>query len=217
MSVVRAMDAIQQFLGQQNIIVPEEFVIGGASKRGWMSEDVASGESYLRRIPNTGHSITEYEESLLSFYLSVADRVPLPSMKWTRTVNGTHGIIHAVIDFSAGRPKPANVTVYQARTRDILKRDFRRAKLDQTYGNVVFNPIIWTNTAVQFEEQTGSTISYSLIVSIPTDGYWIAALLQASFSGREGTTLTLTTETLILPNTYPVKECYDQECYGRLV
>ncbi|CAF1149586.1 unnamed protein product [Rotaria sordida] len=37
-SVVRAMDAIQQFLGQQNIIVPEEFVIGGASKRGWMSE-----------------------------------------------------------------------------------------------------------------------------------------------------------------------------------
>ncbi|CAF1212458.1 unnamed protein product [Rotaria sordida] len=147
----------------------------------WNDLQVATGESYL--------SITEYEESLLSFYLSVADRVPLPSMKWTRTVNGTHGIIHAVIDFSAGRPKPAIVTAYQARTRDTLKRDFRRAKLDQTYGNVVFNPIIWTNTAVQFEEQIGSTISYSLIVSIPTDGYWIAALLQASFSGREGTTL----------------------------
>ncbi|CAF4276624.1 unnamed protein product, partial [Rotaria sordida] len=58
---------------------------------------------------------------------------------------------------------------------------------------------------------------YSLIVPMPTDGYWITALFQASFSGREGTTLTLTTETLILPNTYPVKECYDQECYGRLV
>ncbi|CAF1556019.1 unnamed protein product [Rotaria sordida] len=139
-------------------------------------------------------------------------------MKWTRTVNGTHGIIHAVIDFSAGRLKPANVTAYQARTRDTLKRDFRRAKLDQTYGNKSFIILFFFfNFVLISYEQIGSTISYSLIVSIPTDGYWIAALLQASFSEREGTTLTLTTETLILPNTYPVKEYYDQECYGRLV
>lgn len=31
-AVVRAMDALQQFLQQQNIPVPAEFVIGGASK-----------------------------------------------------------------------------------------------------------------------------------------------------------------------------------------
>jgi hypothetical protein len=65
--------------------------------------------------------------------------------------------------------------------------------------------------------QSGSTVSYSLTVPIPSDGYWIAALIQAVFSGREGTSLTLTTETLILPNTYPVRECHDQECYGELV
>jgi hypothetical protein len=65
--------------------------------------------------------------------------------------------------------------------------------------------------------QSGSTVSYSLTVPIPSDGYWIAALIQAVFPGREGTTLTLTTETLILPNTYPVKECNGQECYGQLV
>ncbi|CAF0920128.1 unnamed protein product [Rotaria sordida] len=318
-AVVRAMDTIEQFFKQQHITVPEEFVIGGASKRGWTtwttaavdntrvvaavpivmdllnlrpsmmshyrslggwtfafndyyemnitrymnssmfdklaemvdpysfldrysntkifqlqgagdefflpdSEDffwndlqVTTGGSYLRRIPNTGHSIKGYEDSLASFYLSVADRIPLPSMKWTRNVNGTHGIIHAIVDFSAGRPKPTDVSAYQARTSDTLRRDFRRAKLDQSNGNVVINPVIWSNTAVQFEGQIGSTASYSLIVPIPTDGHWVAAFLQATFSGREGTILTLTTETIILPNTYPVQECHDQECYGKLV
>ncbi|CAF3173165.1 unnamed protein product [Rotaria socialis] len=318
-AVVRAMDAIQQFLQQQNIVVPEEFVIGGASKRGWTtwttaatdntrvvaavpivmdllnlrpsmmshyrslagwtfafndyhemnitrymnssafdklaamvdpysyldrynkmkifqlqgagdefflpdSEDffwndlqVATGGSYLRRIPNTGHNIKGHEESLSSFYLSIADRRPLPSMKWTRTINGTLGIIHVVIDISGGKPQPTAVTAYQARTTDTLRRDFRQAKLDPGIGSIVVNPIIWTNTAVQFEGQIGATISYSLSVSIPRDGYWVAAFLQATFPGREGTTLILTTETLILPNTYPVKECHDQECYGQLV
>jgi len=52
---------------------------------------------------------------------------------------------------------------------------------------------------------------------MPSDGYWTATFIQAAFSGREGTTLTLTTESLILPNTYAVKECNDQECYGQLV
>ncbi|CAF4774177.1 unnamed protein product [Rotaria sp. Silwood1] len=336
-AVVRAMDTIEQFLKQQNLIVPEEFVIGGASKRGWTSKyiythtnfpsillrilawttaavdntrvvaavpivmdllnirpsmmshyrslggwtfafndyyemnitrymnssifdklgemvdpysflnrysktkifqlqgagdefflpdsenffwndlQLATGGSHLRRIPNTGHSIRGYEESLTSFYLSVADRISLPSMKWTRTMNGTHGIIHAIIDFSAGRPKPADVAAYQARTTDTLRRDFRQAKLDGTTGNIVANPVIWANTAVQFESQMGSTASYTLTVPIPTDGHWIAALIQATFPGREGTTLTLTTETIILPNTYPLKECHDQECYGELV
>lgn len=52
---------------------------------------------------------------------------------------------------------------------------------------------------------------------IPSDGHWIAAFIQAEFPGREGTTLTLTTETLVVPNTYPVEECRDPDCYGQLV
>ena len=42
-------------------------------------------------------------------------------MTWTRTENGTHGIIRAVIDFSAGRPRPSAVSAYQARTSDTLR------------------------------------------------------------------------------------------------
>lgn len=93
----------------------------------------------------------------------------LPSMTWTRTENGTHGILRAVIDFSAGRPRPGVVSAYQVRTSDTLRyddflrrfirqhfllsdrRDFRQAKLDLNTGNPIANPIVWANTGVQFE------------------------------------------------------------------
>ncbi|CAF3924773.1 unnamed protein product, partial [Adineta steineri] len=317
-AVVRAMDTVQQFLEQERLVVPQEFVIGGASKRGWTAwtaaavdnkrvvaaipivmdllnlrpnmmshyrslggwtfafndyyamnitrymnnpnfdklaqmvdpysyfdrytktkifqlqgagdefflpdcEDFfwndlqkATGGSYLRRVPNTGHNIAGYEDSLISFYLSIADKEILPSMKWTRTVNGTHGVIRAVIDFGAGQPKPTAVTAYQARTGDTLKRDFRQAKLSQS-GNVVGTGVVWANAAVQIEAQTGTTTTVAIAVSIPSNGYWIATFIQATFPGRDATTLSLTTESLILPNTYPVSECNDEECYAKLV
>lgn len=63
----------------------------------------------------------------------------------------------------------------------------------------------------------GLTAACTLTLPIPTDGHWVGAFIQVGFPGREGLTLTLTTETLILPNTYPVAECFDQDCYGQLV
>ncbi|CAF1488253.1 unnamed protein product [Adineta ricciae] len=318
-AVVRAMDTIEQFLQQEHLTVPQEFVIGGASKRGWTtwttaaidnkrvvaavpivmdllnlrpnmmshyrslggwtfafndyyemnitrymnsslldklaqmvdpysylnrynntkifqlqaSSDefflpdgeayfwkdlqLATGGSYLRYVPNTGHDIKGYEESLASFYMSVADRSLLPLMKWTRTINGTHGVIDVIIDFSSGKPKPNAVSAYQARTADTLRRDFRRAKLDSNSGNIVANPVTWANIAVEHKGQNASTASYSVTIPIPSDGHWLATFVQATFTGRQSTTLTLTTEALILPDTYPVKECNDQECYGSLV
>lgn len=45
----------------------------------------------------------------------------LPSMKWTRSINGTHGFIHAVVDLSNGQPQPTDITAYQARTSDSLR------------------------------------------------------------------------------------------------
>jgi hypothetical protein len=38
-----------------------------------------------------------------------------------------------------------------------------------------------------------------------------------AFPGRDGSTLTLTTETLILPNLYPIGPCTGDGCYGTLV
>ena len=41
--------------------------------------------------------------------------------------------------------------------------------------------------------------------------------IQAVFPGPEKTRLTITTETLIIPNTYPVGPCTGEQCYGTLV
>jgi hypothetical protein len=52
---------------------------------------------------------------------------------------------------------------------------------------------------------------------MPPQGNWDGAFLQVAFPGPENTILTLTTETLIIPNTYPVGPCSGEECYGTLV
>jgi hypothetical protein len=39
----------------------------------------------------------------------------LPSFKWTKTSNDTHGYIRATVDFSVG-PKPISAFGYHART-----------------------------------------------------------------------------------------------------
>ncbi|CAF2936769.1 unnamed protein product [Rotaria sp. Silwood2] len=82
----------------------------------WDDLQVKTGGSYLRRIPNTGHHIQGYQGSLQSFYLSISDKQILPSFKWTRIINETHGQILGIVDFSVGQPKPINVTAYQARS-----------------------------------------------------------------------------------------------------
>jgi hypothetical protein len=90
---------------------------------------------YYRRLPNAEHSCAGHEVSLFftmrSFYMSVYDvsqlfifvwillfywkNRPLPSFKWTKTSNSTHGYIRATVDFSVG-PKPNSVYYYHART-----------------------------------------------------------------------------------------------------
>lgn len=40
----------------------------------------------------------------------------LPSIKWKRTINETHGQIHTVVDLSNGAPIPVAAKVYQAST-----------------------------------------------------------------------------------------------------
>ncbi|CAF3373108.1 unnamed protein product [Rotaria sp. Silwood2] len=100
------MDTAEQLLKQEGFPVPNNFVIAGGSKRGWTS----------KRIPNTGHHIQGYQGSLQSFYLSISDKQILPSFKWTRIINETHGQILGIVDFSVGQPKPINVTAYQARS-----------------------------------------------------------------------------------------------------
>ena len=93
----------------------------------------------------------------------------MPSLKWTKTSNNTHGYIRATVDFSVG-PKPMSVLGYRARTlnnkRFVRKntlflfnlvcndnrRDFRLLIGDPNNpGKAIVNPVIWLQNPVVTE------------------------------------------------------------------
>ncbi|CAF4744754.1 unnamed protein product, partial [Rotaria sp. Silwood2] len=61
------------------------------------------------------------------------------------------------------------------------------------------------------------SITYSYTASMPPSGYWDGMFIQVTFVGLESTILDLTTETLILPNTFPADSCTGESCFGTLV
>ena len=52
---------------------------------------------------------------------------------------------------------------------------------------------------------------------MPPNGFWDGIFLEAIFPGPDDTLLTLTTETLTIPNIFPVGPCSGAQCYGTLV
>lgn len=55
------------------------------------------------------------------------------------------------------------------------------------------------------------------VTPMPPEGHWDGLFMQVTFPGPENTPLALTTETLIIPSTYPIGPCSDEECYGTMV
>ncbi len=66
------------------------------------------------------------------------------------------------------------------------------------------------------QEQTATTTVYSLTLEKPIIG-WEGFYIQVNFPGPDGTVLELTTETQIIPDTYPTTDCSGDSCYGTLV
>ncbi len=66
------------------------------------------------------------------------------------------------------------------------------------------------------QSQTATTAVYSLTIENPLSG-WEAFFIQANFPGLDGTVLELTTNTQIIPDTYPIGDCSGITCMGTLV
>jgi hypothetical protein len=49
---------------------------------------------------------------------------------------------------------------------------------------------------------------------MPPNGYWDGIFMQVTFPGPESTSLILTTETLTIPNTFPVGPCSGEHWYN---
>ncbi|CAF1377561.1 unnamed protein product [Adineta steineri] len=186
----------------------------------WKELQDATGGTYLRRIPNADHvcvgHVISYFLTMRSFYISIYDNQPLPKLQWIKSSNNTHGYIRATVDFSVG-PKPISAYGYRARTLNDKRRDFRLlignpADPKKPMGN----PVFWFNTELVKKIETNTTIVYSLTIENPNDG-WEGFFIQVNFPGPNGTVLELTTETQIIPDSYPTNDCHDEQCAGSLV
>ncbi|CAF1366345.1 unnamed protein product, partial [Rotaria sordida] len=180
----------------------------------------ATGGTYLRRIPNAKHQCIGHLISIVltirSFYLSIYEKQTLPSLQWIKSSNNTHGYIRAVVDFSVG-PKPINGIGYRARTLNDKRRDFRLFIGDPSDPvKPMANPVIWFTTPLVTEAQTDTTIIYSLTIERPLDG-WEGFFIQVNFPGPDGSVLELTSETQVIPDTYPTGDCHNEGCAGTLV
>ncbi|CAF1622101.1 unnamed protein product [Rotaria magnacalcarata] len=198
----------------------DEFFLPDNEDAFWSDLQTATGGSFLRRLANAEHSCAGHEISIFftmrSFYLSIYENQPLPSLKWHKTSNRTHGYVQATVDFSVG-PKPMMAYGYHARTLTNNRRDFRLLIADPNKpGKAIANPVIWLNTDVVIETQTATTIVYSLTIESPKSG-WEGFYIQVNFPGAEGSVLELTTETQIIPDSYPTNDCYADSCFGTLV
>ncbi|UJR14404.1 hypothetical protein I4U23_001401 [Adineta vaga] len=196
----------------------DEFFLPDSEDFFWNDLQKATNGSFLRRIPNVGHSISGYNESLQSFYSSVCDQKKLPSVTWNRTIYDSYAEIIAVVYVGDGHPEPTGAIGLKAQTIAGTKRDFRQARIDPTTGKVVPNPVKWLEGNEKIKtSKIDDTLNYSYRSTFPPKDQWIGMFIQFTFPGPDNTPLILTTETLILPNIYPASPCYGQQCYGTLV
>ncbi|KAH3871998.1 hypothetical protein DPMN_035212 [Dreissena polymorpha] len=172
--------------------------------------DKLKGEKYFRMVPNTGHGLDPFELSVIfgirAFYLSVMNNNTLPKMKWHLETTSAGGKISLVTEI-----QPATVVCYHATTSDGKRKDFRITRLDNS-SQPVANPVPWYTADVK---QT-SALSWEVELPNPPVG-WTAFFIQVTFAGLDDSVLEFTTQTLIIPNTYPFPDCHGAECRGTLV
>jgi hypothetical protein len=79
--------------------------------------------------------------------------------------------------------------------------------------------VIWLNSEkIINKTETDTTGTYEVAFRRPPNGGgWFAFFLQFSFTGLEYSTNVITTETNIIPETYPFADCSGESCYGTLV
>lgn len=174
--------------------------------------DQLLGPSYLRMVPNTDHTLSNKNKSvfqeLQAFYLSVMYSHPLPILSWKKEYTSCGGRI-----ILKSNIKPQSVQIYHAATLSSKRKDFRMYVLSPTFPYYpVFNPVKWfRKNATRLSDNT-----FVAEFENPREG-WRAFFIEVTFPGLKNSTLTFTTETVIIPDTYPFSDCHGVSCRGHLV
>jgi len=200
----------------------DEFFIPDDWDYFWTNLRTATNGSVLGyRIPNAGHTFDGYDQKVFlnmrSFFLTNYYNQKLPKVTWTRPNNETHGITRVIVDIANG-PAPSDITVYYAQTLDNKRRDFRVRILDPNDpGKLIPNPVIWySNSKIIQAKKTDDSIIYTAAFVNPLSG-WLGFYFQLTFPGLEDTILEVSSEANIIPDIFPYDDCFQQDCFGKLV
>jgi PhoPQ-activated pathogenicity-related protein len=156
----------------------DEFFVTDSWKFYW---DDLQGESYLQYVPNVGHGLhgSYLPENLVSFYHSTITDTEIPAFEWS--INGN--TIQASVDPEA---------VYQIRLWEAVNPEGRDFK------SYVVGEDAWKMKDLELAADG----QYSLSIDLPEAGYK-GALLEVIFQPESDFPLTLTSGTLVTPDTYP--------------
>jgi PhoPQ-activated pathogenicity-related protein len=156
----------------------DEFFVTDSWKFYW---DDLQGESYLQYVPNVGHGLhgSYLPDNLVSFYHATITDTRIPDFEWN--VDGNS--IQAEVDPEAD---------YQIRLWEAVNPEGRDFK------SYVIGEEAWKMEEIELNESG----SYTIPVSIPAQGYK-GALVEVVFNPDSEFPLTLTSGTLVTPDTYP--------------
>ena len=154
----------------------DEFFVTDSWQFYW---DDLQGPSYLQYMPNVGHGLHGYAPlNLFSFYQAVITGRELPSVQW----NIKENTIRMQVDPSA------DYTISKWEAVNPKGRDFR----------IYVNGEAWVEEPLEISGDG----TYEVTISIPGQGYK-AAMLEVTVDPGSTFPLTITSGTLVLPDTYP--------------
>lgn len=100
----------------------------------------------------------------------------------------------------------------------LYRRDFRLRIAKETGSqDGVWNPVIWhKETSIISKNETSTTITYKAAILKPIWG-WLGFFFQLSFPTIDNNVIVVTTETNVIPETFPHEDCTLDGCLGVLV
>lgn len=142
--------------------------------------DDLRGESHLRYVPNTNHSLgkTDAMETVEAFYSEIVANRARPAFTWTFEKDGSIKVV--------AKDRPDAVVMWQATNR--TERNFRLDKIGATYTSTPLTP-------------TGPN-TWTARVDRPAAG-WTAFYVELDYPSGGKYPLKVTTAVRVLPDTLP--------------
>lgn len=183
---MRRLLAIEDPYAYRDRLSMPKFIINATGDQYFLSDSSQfysgglEGETYLRYVPNTDHSMRSIDaaKNVIAFYQSILDGTPRPKYRWRFAGDGSIRV--------ETETKPLAVKLWQA--ANPTARDFRLATIGPAFRSSALS------------DQGGGL--YIGAVPPPKQG-WVAYFVEMSFPGPGAYPFTVTTGIRVAPDVLP--------------